>query len=56
MDKVYVEVKIRLIIRKDSDIDVDNLIDEMEFEFTDTTTKAEIEDAEILYYNIMDVK
>ena len=54
--KVYVEVKVRLIIRQDDDANTQDVIDEMEYDFTDTTGKADIEDIEILDFEVVDSK
>lgn len=52
-DKLEVEVKVRLFLNKDRDIDLDQIIQEMDYSFVDTTTKAEIEDTEILDFRIV---
>lgn len=54
--KVYVEVKVRLIIRQDEDVELSQIIDEIDCDFTDRTGKADIEDYEILDYEIEDSK
>lgn len=54
--KVYVEVKVRLIIRQDEGVELSQIIDEMDCDFTDRTGKADIEDYEILDYEIQDSK
>lgn len=46
--KVYVEIKVRLIINADEGVDVDEVLDEMDYNFISTTEGAEIEDTEIL--------
>jgi len=56
MRKVFVEVKVKLIINMDEGIDLDDVISEMEYDFSDTTTHADIEDTEILDYEITDSK
>jgi len=52
MDKVYVEVKVKLIIRTEPGVDIGNVIDEMDYSFESTTEDANIEDTEILDYEI----
>lgn len=56
MRKVYVEVKVKLIIRQDDDAKIADVIDEMDYSFADTTGKATIEDTEILDYEVTDSK
>ena len=56
MRKVYVEVKVRLIINQDDGVDTSQVIDEMEYEFTDTTGKADIVDTTIEEYEVVDSK
>ena len=54
MRKVEVEIKIRLSIRADENVDIGTVINEMDYNFTDTTTQADIEDTEILDYDVTD--
>jgi len=54
--KIYVEVKVKLIIRADEGVEVGEIIDEMDYNFTDGTDKAQIEDTEILGYEVTDSK
>lgn len=54
MRKVTIEVKVKLLIRADDDAVIDDVLDEMEYDFTDTTGKADVEDTEILNYEITD--
>lgn len=56
MRKVHVELKVKLILNVDEDIEVSEVLDELDYNFADTTTKAEIEDTEILDYEVMDSK
>jgi len=56
MRKVYVNVTIKLIINVDEDIEIQEVLDNMFCKFEDTTTKAEIEDSEIIDYEIEDSK
>ncbi len=56
MRKVYVDVVARLIIRADEDIEIQNVLNEMDYNFKDTTGKADIEDSEIQDWNITDSK
>ena len=54
--KMQVEVKVRLSIRADDDIELSEIMDEIDYNFSDTTTKAEVEDTEILDYEVTDSK
>jgi hypothetical protein len=54
MRKVYVEVKVKLIINCDEGLEISQIIDEMDYSFT--TGKAEIEDTEILDHEVTDSK
>jgi hypothetical protein len=54
--KVYVDVKVRLIIRQDDGVETSEVVNEMEYDFTDTTGNATIEDMEITDYQIVDSK
>lgn len=54
--KVYVEAKVKLIIRANDDADIDEVLNEMDYSFSDTTGKADIEDTEILDWEITDSK
>ena len=54
--KVYVDVKVRLIIRQDDGVETSEVVNEMEYTFRDTTGKATIEDAEITDCEVVDSK
>lgn len=54
--KIYVEVTTRLIIRADDDAEVADIINEMDYNFKDTTGKADIEDSEVLDYQVRNSK
>jgi len=57
--KVYVEVKVRLIVRMDDGEDAvqaGNVISEMDYGFTSQTEGADIEDTEITDYLVTDSK
>ena len=49
-------VKVKLMVRADDVADISDIIDEMEYDFSDTTTKADIEDTEIIDWEIIDSK
>jgi flagellar assembly factor FliW len=54
--KMEVEVKVKLIINADDNVALQTVLDEMDYDFTDTTTQAVIEDTEILGYEVIDSK
>ena len=56
MRKVFVDVKVRLIINQDDGVETSEILDEMEYEFTDTTGKADIVDTTIEDYEVVDSK
>ena len=56
MRKVYVTVTTRLIIRADEGVDIDEVIQEMEYDFTSQTDGADIEDTEIRDHEVTDSK
>ena len=56
MRKIFVEVKVKLIISSDENTKISDVINEMDFNFKSTTSSADIIDAEILDYNITDSK
>lgn len=56
MRKVVVETKVKLIINADDDASIDDILNEMDYSFTDQTGKANIEDTEILDWDITDSK
>ena len=56
MRKVTVEIKVKAIINIDEDIELEEVIDEMDYDFSDTTTKATVEDTEMIDYEVIDSK
>lgn len=54
--KVYIEVKVRLVVRMDEGVEVGEVIQEMDYNFDSQTNGANIEDTEILDYEITDSK
>ncbi len=52
--KVTVKVEVKLTMKVDEGVEVSEIIDEMDYNFSDTTTQATIEDTEILDFEIMD--
>lgn len=57
MRKVIVEVKVRLVINMDEGLEVSDVINEMEYDFTaQNDGAADIEDTEILDHELIDSK
>ena len=56
MRKVYVEAKVKLILVLDDDASLDEVLSEMGYDFEDTTTKATIEDTELMEWEVKDSK
>jgi hypothetical protein len=54
MRKVTVELKVKLSMKVDEGVEIGDIIDEMDYDFSDTTTQADIEDTEILGYEVTD--
>ena len=54
--KVIVEVKVKLVINMDEGIEVSDVINELEYDFTSTVDGADIEDTEILDHDVTDSK
>ena len=54
MNKITVELKIKLLIHADSDSNLTDIINELEIDISDTTGEAEIIDTEVLDFEIQD--
>jgi len=54
--KVYLQLKVRMIMTIDEGADIGEVIDELDYSFSDSTGKANIEETEILNYEITDSK
>lgn len=54
--KVYVEVKVRLIIRMDEGVAVEDVIGDCDYSFISHTPGADIEDMEIRDIEVQDSK
>ena len=54
MRTVTVKVEVKLTMKVDEGVDISEVISEMEYIFSDTTTKATIEDAEITDFEVVD--
>lgn len=54
--KMYVEVKVRLIIEADDGVDLQEVMSEMDYNFTSTTDGASVSDSEIRDFTVTDSK
>jgi len=54
MRTVTVKIEAKLTLKVDEGVEVSEIIDEMEYSFVDTTTRATIEDAEITDFEVVD--
>ena len=56
MRKVVVEIKTKVIMTVDENVEISEIINELDYEFSDTTTKATVIDTEIIDYEVIDSK
>ena len=56
MRKVYVDIKSRIIVNMDDGVDLNDVISEMNYNFVSGTEGADIEDSEIVDYEVTDSK
>lgn len=56
MRNVIVELKIKLLIKMDDESQLDDIINELDYSFTDTTENANVQDTEIIDYELIDSK
>lgn len=54
--KIYADITIRVVIRADEDADVSEVINELEYNFFDTTGKAQVEDTSMKDFEVVDSK
>lgn len=54
--KVYVELKVRLIIEAEEDVKIGSVISEMDYNFTSNTDNADIIDTDIQEFSVTDSK
>jgi len=54
--KVYVDIKIRAIINMEEGVEVDEVLNEMDYSMTSQTTGADIVDTEIMAHEVTDSK
>jgi len=56
MRKVYVEATVKIVINVDEGVEVGDVVQVLDYNFSDTTGNADVMDAEILDYEITDSK
>lgn len=54
--KVYIEVTTRIIVNMDEGVEVQEVLDEIGFDFFSNTEGAEVEDTEIVAWGVTDSK
>ena len=54
--KVYVDVKVRLVINMDEGITVGKVVEELDYNFASTMDEADLLESEILDFEIIDSK
>ena len=54
--KVYVNVTVRVIMEVENDVEISDVISEMDYSFTSSTTGADIVETEISDYEVTDSK
>ena len=54
MKKVTAILTIKLLLNVDEDVDVEKVVNELDYDFSDTTTKADIIDSEIVDMKVED--
>ncbi len=53
MRTVTVKVEVKLTMKVDEGVEISEIIEEMEYNFSDTTTRADIEDAVIEEFEVV---
>jgi hypothetical protein len=56
MRKVFVEVKVKLVLNMDEGVEVTDVINELNYNFQSTLDGADVEDTEILDHEVTDSK
>ena len=54
MKKVTVELKVKLFVNVNENTNIEDVINELEYDFQDTTTEADVIDTEILDFEVID--
>jgi len=52
--KVHLDLVVHMLINVDEGVEISEIVDELDYEFTDTTGKASIEDTEITSHEVTD--
>ena len=56
MRKVTVQLEMRIMMSVDEGVEISDIIDELDYQVNDTTSSADILDAEITDYEVVDSK
>ena len=56
MRKVTVKLEMKIVMSVDEGMEISEVIQELDYQVTDTTTAADIMDTEILDYEVIDSK
>ncbi len=54
MKKITVKLEVVLLIHMDEDANLQDVIDELDYDFTDQTTQADVQDMEIKEFEVID--
>ena len=54
--KVIVELKVKLLLNVDEESQISDIVDELDYNFSDTTGSADVIDTEISDFEIIDSK
>lgn len=54
--KVYLTLQVKMIVHLDEGLEVKEFVEELDHDFKDSTGKAQVEDTEILDYEVDDSK
>jgi hypothetical protein len=56
MRKIYVELHVRLIVVMNEELAVGDVLDKLDWDVTSTDDGADVQDAQITHYEILDSK
>lgn len=56
MRKVFVEVKVKLVLNMDEGVEVSKVLEEMHYDIFSTMDEADVEDTEIVEWEVTDSK
>ena len=54
MRTVHVKLTVDLVLKVDEGVEVQEVVDELDYSFKDTTTKADVEDSTITDFEVTD--